>query len=367
MRVRGLARSALAAAGLVGAAAAAASVQPLRLCADPANMPFSSNAPEDVGKGAPGLYVEIGQAIADAIGRPMETVWSLSYFGKRNLRLTLLAGRCDLAVGLPAEQDFMGPRLIFSRPVLTLGYALVVPKGGIVNGLDDLKGKRVAVQFASPPQSLLATRDDITSVTTMNPEEAMRRLDAGEVDAAIVWGPNASYFNHVALGDRFDVHPVDAPHMQWKAAIGFSSKQPALRDGVDAVLERLAPRIRELGLKYAGSAGPPVLLAAASATVVAANDTPAAPSPSADAGDVAQGKRVFNSTCAHCHGPDAVVADRKINLRRLQLKYGDQVSEVFFKTVTAGRLDKGMPAWKDVFSHQDLVNVLAYLRTIQEH
>jgi hypothetical protein len=78
----------------------------LRLCADPANCRSAAAAAEAAG--APGLYVEIGQAVAQALGRPMETVWSLSYFGKRNLRTTLLAGQCDLAVGLPAVQDFMG-------------------------------------------------------------------------------------------------------------------------------------------------------------------------------------------------------------------------------------------------------------------
>ena len=61
-----------------------------------------------VDNGAPGLYVEIGHAVAEALGRPMETVWSLSYFGKRNIRTTLLAGQCDLVVGLPADSDFMG-------------------------------------------------------------------------------------------------------------------------------------------------------------------------------------------------------------------------------------------------------------------
>lgn len=148
----------LAAALACGAAAAQASVQPLRLCADPANLPFSSNAPEAVGKGAPGLYVEIGRAVAEALGRPMDTVWSLSYFGKRNIRTTLLAGQCDLAVGLPSDPDFMGPRVILTRPILKLGYALVLPKSYVATGIDDLRGKRVAVQFASPPQSLTSRR-----------------------------------------------------------------------------------------------------------------------------------------------------------------------------------------------------------------
>lgn len=368
----------LAAALFGGLAGAQAAVQPLRLCADPANLPFSSNAPEAVDKGAPGLYVEIGQAVAEALGRPMETVWSLSYFGKRNIRTTLLAGKCDLAVGLPAVSDFMGSRVIFTRPILKLGYALVVPKNRTANSIEDLKGKRVAVQFSSPPQSLLAMRSDITSVTTMDPEEAMRRLAAGEVDAAFIWGANAAYINRTALHDAFKVIPVEAPQMQFQAAIGFSSKQAALRDEVDTVLAQLEPRIRDLSIKYAGvTLGPSLTMTDAGPLQLAANDAAVAPTPAgaekgdaakggAAKGDATKGKEVFDSTCAHCHGPNAIVADRKINLRLLQRKHGDQMSEVFFTAVTNGRPTKGMPAWKDVFKHQDFVNILAFLNTVQE-
>jgi hypothetical protein len=42
------------------------------------------------------------------------------------------------------------------------------------------------------------------------------------------------------------------------------------------------------------------------------------------------------------------------------------MSEVFFTTVVNGRPTKGMPTWKAVFKHQDFVNILAYLRTVQE-
>lgn len=367
----------LAAALACGAAASQAAVPPpapLRLCADPANLPFSSNAPEAQQQGAPGLYVEIGQALAKALGRPMETVWSLSYFGKRNLRATLLAGQCDLAVGLPAVPDFMGPRLLFTRPILQYGYALVVAKDRAVARLDDLKGLRVAVQFGSPPQGLLSARADIDTVTAMDPEEAMRRLAAGEADAAFIWGPSAGYINRTAMQGRYKLIPIEAPQMQFAAAIGFSSKQAALRDEVDALLAGLAPRIQELGAKYAVAMGPaltltdggPVQLAAAEAAAApAAAGTPPA---TGDAGpvDLAKGREVFNGTCSHCHGPNAVVEDRKINLRRLQMKYGDQMDETYFTTVNNGRPSKGMPAWKDVFKHQDFVNILGYLKTLQE-
>jgi polar amino acid transport system substrate-binding protein len=352
-----------AAAAQAAVAPAASSPAPLRLCADPANLPFSSNSSAD----APGLYVEIGSAVAQALGRPLRTVWSLSIFGKRNLRTTLLAGQCDLAVGLPAEVGFMGPRLIFTQPILQLGYALVLPPGSTARAIDDLKGQRVMVQFGSPPQGLLAARSDIVSLTAMDPEEAMRRLAAGEADAAFIWGASAGYLNRVLLNDRYKIVPVDGPQLQYQAAIGLSSKQPGLRDEVDAVLPALAPRIRELSAKYALAQGAPVLLAAAGAQPLAlaegAEDRRADP---ASAANLGKGKEIFNGTCAHCHGPNGVVEDRKINLRRLQLKYGEQLEQTYFTTVNGGRPSKGMPAWKEVFTQQDLADILGYLRTIQE-
>ena len=67
----------LALAGaLAGGAAQATALPPLRLCADPANLPFSQRGTD--ASALPGLYVEIGQAVAQALGRPLETVWSPS-------------------------------------------------------------------------------------------------------------------------------------------------------------------------------------------------------------------------------------------------------------------------------------------------
>ncbi|HTT09870.1 MAG TPA: transporter substrate-binding domain-containing protein [Burkholderiaceae bacterium] len=372
----------LAASLASGTAAADGAVRPLRLCADPANLPFSSAAADASARGMPGLYVEIGHAVADALERPFETVWSHTYFEKRNLRTTLLADKCDFAVGLPADAGFMGSRVIFSKPILQVGYALVVAKASRVTRLDDLRGKRVAVQFGSTPQNVLAARDDITAVTTLDPEEAMRRLAAGDVDAAFIWGPSAAYINRTALGDAFRVLPVDGPQMQWPAAIGFSSKQGALRDAVDGVLERLAPRIQALAAKYALNDTPvPVLsdavpagtpaaapvVARAAAAVVAAADATAQPAdPAALTGTAAEGREIFNGTCAHCHGPDAVQAERRINLRLLKRRYGDDMAETFHTTVTKGRPAKGMPAWQGVFSEADFAKILAFLSTVQE-
>ena len=343
----------LAAAALcVGRAADAA--PPLRLCADPANLPFSSDQ-----AGTPGLYLEIGQRIAQALGRELEPVWSLSYWGKRNLRTTLLAGRCDLAIGLPADPGFMGPRLVLSKPVLEMGYALVTPKDRVVRRLEELKGMRVAVQFASPPQSLLATHGDITTVTVMSAEEGMRRLAGGQADAAILWGPVAGYVNRAVQHDRWRVVPLDGPGMHWEAAIGFARKEAALREAVARVLDRVRAEVPALAARYGLPEGPRITLAAAGpapSLVLVADDTAAA---------IKEGRDIFNGTCAHCHGPDAVQSERRINLRLLHHRYGDDMEQVFFTTVTHGRPAKGMPNWSGVFTHDDFVKIFAFLKSVQ--
>ena len=96
-----------------------------------------------------------------------------------------------------------------------------------------------------------------------------------------------------------------------------------------------------------------------SAPVVA---TAAAPDPV----KVHEGQEIFNGTCVHCHGPDAVTTERKINLRLLRHKYGDRMDEVFLYTVTHGRPDKGMPNWTGVFSDEQFRSMLTFLHTVQE-
>ena len=80
--------------------AGAEETKPLRLCADPTNLPFSSDDPAK-----PGLYLEIGQAVAQKLGRAVSYNWYKSYFGKRTVRETLLSRQCDAMVGLPMIDD----------------------------------------------------------------------------------------------------------------------------------------------------------------------------------------------------------------------------------------------------------------------
>src|SRR5574337_47097 len=379
-------------AGAPPASAADAQQKDLRLCADPSNLPFSSDDPA-----VPGLYIEIGDAIGKALGRPVTHVWYRTYFGKRAVRVTMLAKQCDATIGLPDTDDFMGPKVVFSKPLFNLGYAIVAARDKTYASLEDLKGKRVAVQFETEPQNLIGPRDDMTAVTVLSPEEGMKALADGRADAAFLWGPSAGYLNKTAYDGRFAIVAVEGPGVSFPTAIGFAKGSGELRDAVNAVLPEVSKQFPALLAKYgfareeasaaSGPAGKPAIVEKAAATDAQAQaEKPIQPAAAKASGppagdgtgefDVApafsltpqmasEGKDVFNGTCAHCHGPDAVQSVKKIDLRRLKLRYGDGALNMFWKTVHEGRPSKGMPTWKEVFSDKQFEDVYAYLSTLQ--
>ena len=236
---------------LIRSAQAQEEPAPFRLCADPDNLPFSSTS-----EATPGFYIELGRDIAQALGRKFQPVWVPTYYTKRQVRLKMLAGQCDGFAGVPDDASFMGPRLIFSRPIVQLGYALVAPPALGVNAVADLRGHRVAVQWSSPPQDLLAAENDVQTVTVLSPEEAMQDLRDNKVDAAFIWGATAGWLNTTVMHGAYRIVPVAGDHMQWSAAVAFPRDRTALRDDVDRALTGLGTSINALAAKYGFPAAP---------------------------------------------------------------------------------------------------------------
>jgi ABC-type amino acid transport substrate-binding protein/cytochrome c5 len=402
-----LAALSLAALGLGAAPEIALSAEPgglpLRICADPDNLPFTSSQAEPKG-----LYLEFANKLAESLGRPPEVVWFRNIYGKRAVRSTLLEGKCDMYVGLPSE-GFMQPRVAFSKPFMQIGYALVTPqgmtpKGAAAASLQGLRGKRVAAQFASPPQSLLAERSDMQLVTVMSPEEAFQAMADGKADAALLWGPAAGYLNKTVYSQGYALQPVAGKGMQWGVAIGFRKKDAELRAAVDSKIDELsstalpalltkygfptqkpvdifaglAPAAGNFGIRLAASALTATYLGGAdttaAATPAAAAPAVAAPAPAAKVSeaakpvsgdDLAKGNTLFNNNCSHCHGPDAAGPEPKTDLRRLTKRYKDDYLNIFDKTVKEGRQDKGMPIWVGVLPDDELKLIRAFVASVQ--
>jgi len=87
-------------------------VAPLRVCADPNNLPFSN-------LNGRGFENKIAELVSRDLGRPLAYLWSPQRRGF--IRTTLDAGRCDLVVGVPARYE----RLQSTRPYYRSSYAFV--------------------------------------------------------------------------------------------------------------------------------------------------------------------------------------------------------------------------------------------------
>lgn len=351
--------------------------EPLRVCLDPDTPPLSMVAGE-----RHGIYHEVGERLARALDRPFQVYWWPTDLGKRAIRLTLLADRCDVMLGVPDVKGLMGPRLLVAGPLLELGYVLVLPEGRSIRAIEELRGLRVAVAFNSEAQSALATLDGVEPVTFREPEQALRALAKEEVDAAFVWEAPVPWIER-ETGRRFTIVAVDGPRLRWRSAAGVARANEPLRDRLEELLRGMTAEIaaiaRDYGLRYdgrivwnwlpasaerQGSLAP----AAVPAIVRVAAEAPAADDPQALA---ERGRELFNSVlgCAHCHGPEAVGPDKPRDLRRMKIRYRTGWTEAYWQTVREGRLQTQsglvMPAWKDTASEEDLKAILAWLTGLQ--
>lgn len=339
----------------------------LRVCADPDNLPFTSSDPRE-----PGLYLEVAELLAGRMGLRVEPVFFRTDAGRRVLRSTLLAGRCDAFFGLPrAPEGAAETSIALTRPFLDVGYALVAPQAFAFARVEDLDGKRVGVQYASTPQTILSVRDGVRLVTFRSAEDAIDGLTRSEIDVAFVWGPVASYrAARLGLLDRFKIISVAGLDLRWQATIGVRAVDHALRERFDGELALLGPEIAALAGKYHVPADRPVDLqgVVSSATII----EPAAPAPTGkvnpfrgDAVAAAQGRTQFNVHCSHCHSPNAANPEPRTDLRRLHRRYGDRVNDVFYTTITQGRPTKGMPPWGEVLDEETIWKIKTFLESVQ--
>lgn len=256
----------LCAVALATPASSASGAEPLRVCADPDNLPFSKfEGPER------GLYVDLAELVAKRLdATPIQYTWWLTFYQRRALRNT--AKDCDAVFALPTDADYRARGLQKTAAFLDVGYALVSAPNFQFKGLDDLKGKRLAVQYQTNPHILLAQRDDLPFSTFKNSDEVFAALARGDVDAGFLWGPAAGFDNLRQHGGRWKVTPLTGPDLTGQVSVAVLRDKPELLKDIDAALVALKPEIAALAIKYGFPQANPVKL-----TLVAKTDiSPAA-------------------------------------------------------------------------------------------
>lgn len=364
-----------AAAACAAAACAALGAQagPLRICADPDNLPFSkADGPEK------GLYVELAELVSRRLGETPEYVWWLTYNQRKALRNTILQDGCDAYFALPADADYKVRGLQRTKPFLDVSYAIVAPAALQVTGLPDLLGKRIGVLHGSPPHLLLAARQGYTSTSYREQDEALAALAKGEVDAAILWGPSAGYENTRRFGGRWKVTPVTGDGLGGQVAVAVKRGNEDLARRIDEALTALQPQIEQLARKYGFPGGRPMPLSARhvrprdrAAVLAQGLRVPGgwiatqAQAVAANAEGAQAGRSLFNNVCSHCHGTDGASPVSERDLRRLKSRYKEHWRETAGTTIRKGRTDAGMPAWQGTYNDQQIEEVLGFLATIQ--
>ena len=226
----------------------------LRVCADPANLPFSDRSGE-------GFENKIAELLAAKLGVPVRYTWFPQATGF--VRNTLMARKCDIVIGISLGFELLQN----TNPYYRSSYALVYREdsGVRASSLDDpvLKEKRLGVIAGTPPASLLAKYGLIGSArpyhlvadTRFNkPGKSMvEDVAAGEVDVGLLWGPIAGYY---AKGHNpaLEVVPLaskpDEVKMDYRITMGIRFNEPEWKRELNALIRRKQPEINAILLDY---------------------------------------------------------------------------------------------------------------------
>ena len=229
----------------------------LRACVLSHDMPLSTERPDEY-SGKTGLYLDLAKAMAQRQDADLQSHFAVTAFYKRPVQEGLLANKCDAYFGLPRTDGpwFIRNKVALTKSFTSIGYALALPTGQTVSGLADLKGKTVAVQGGSPGAIAVSYVEGVNTMTYRFAMPALEALEAGEVDAALVWGPKAGYYvKHISPG-AFDVH---ATTLEWPVAIGVRAEdRETMIPVLESLIDQTEATVADLRAEYGLPNGEPI-------------------------------------------------------------------------------------------------------------
>ncbi len=214
-----------------------------RVCADPANRPMSA----DDGSGFENRIAELFAAKLDL---PLDYTWYPMATGF--IRRTLAANECDVVIGYAQGDELV----LNTNHYYTSVYVLVVKADGPLAGVTalsdpELQGKHIGVVAGSAPATHLVRHglmplakgyDLFVDRRYEDPSGAMLAdLEAGEIDAAILWGPIGGPLvkaGHPGLSATPLLHEVGQPRMFYRITMGVRQGEKTWSRRLNSLIRR---------------------------------------------------------------------------------------------------------------------------------
>ncbi len=245
-----------AAGALVCAAAPAqAAGGTLRVCADPAYLPFSN-------RDGQGFENAVASYVARQLGDRLEYVWADSRgHGGFNeyLSRNLDAGRCDLVMNMP----YGNQEELTTTPYYVSSYVFVFKKarGYDLKSLDSpvLRKLKIGFESETPAESGLQLRGmvtvakayDIGDASGESPRRMLEDVEKGTVDVMITWQPAISAF----LDDFPGLTTVPLPNSRatgspemysFPMSMAVRKDDSALKARLDALIKAHGPQLEAI-------------------------------------------------------------------------------------------------------------------------
>ncbi len=225
----------------------------LRVCADPANLPFSNQAAE-------GFENKIAELLAKELGVPVKYTWFPQAMGF--VRNTLRARKCDVVIGISLGFELLQN----TNPYYRSAYALVYrsDSGLSIDSLRDpaLRSLRIGVVAGTPPANLIAELGLLGNVrpyqlmvdTRFNKpgKQMVEDIAAGEVDMGVLWGPIAGYYarQHASM----TVVPLQSQpgkvKMDYRITMGVRFNEPEWKHQLNDLITKKQNEINAILVDY---------------------------------------------------------------------------------------------------------------------
>lgn len=219
----------------------------MRVCADPYGYPMS-------GRDDPGVYNAMADILADALGAEATFEWT--HLDSEAVKLTLLAGKCDLIFGMTEGAAGVSNTVPFAR--VPYVFVSLAERELDISSLDDpqLAELQIGTYRSGIPSIALQNRGIFDNVSELafvsSPNGAdldtpiLEAVASGQIDIGIMYGPPAAGFedqtgidlNIVPLAEEIEFAPSMLQFFR-TLTIGVRPGDAAFRDSLDvAITER---------------------------------------------------------------------------------------------------------------------------------